>query len=75
MSDNRIYSYFYVYKLAIEIGEPGHKDRNMYYDTKRQKAIEQNLSCEFIRVYPDQENLHCFEAINKIVRHIKQSSN
>ena len=47
----------------------------MYYDTKRQKAIEQNLSCEFIRVDPDQENLHCFEAINKIVRHIKQSSN
>ena len=75
MSDNRIYSYFYIYKLAIEIGESGHKNRNMYYDIKRQKAVEQKFSCEFNRVDPDKENLHCFEAINKIIRRIKQSSN
>ena len=39
----RIDLYFHDYKLAIEIDENGHSDRNIDYTIKRQKAIEQEL--------------------------------
>ena len=41
-------------------------------ETKRQKAIEQELGCKFIRVYPDKEDFDIFWANNEIFRHIKQ---
>ena len=36
----RIDLYFYYYKLAIEVDEKGHKDRNIDHEIKRQKAIK-----------------------------------
>ena len=35
--------YFSKHRLTIEIDEKGHNDRNIDYETKRQKAIEKNL--------------------------------
>ena len=35
--------YFHDYKLAIEINENGHSERNIDYEIKRQKPIEQEL--------------------------------
>ena len=35
--------YFHDYKLAIEINENGHSERNIDYEIKRQKLIEQEL--------------------------------
>ena len=52
----RIGQYFHDYKLAIEIDENGHSDRNIYYEIKGQKAIEQELSSRFIRTDPDTLN-------------------
>ena len=52
----RIDLYFHDYKLAIEIGECGHSNRNIDYQIKRQKAIEQGLGCEFIRIDIDKED-------------------
>ena len=49
----RIDLYFYDYKLAIEVDESGASDRNIDYEIKRQKVIEQELDCEFIRIDPD----------------------
>ena len=46
----RIDSYFLDYKLAIEIDENGHRDRNIDNEMKRQKTIEQELGCKFIRI-------------------------
>ena len=37
----RIDLYFYEYKLAIEIDELGHNDRNTDYEIKRQREIEE----------------------------------
>ena len=37
----RIDLYFHDYKLAIEIDEKGHKDRNIYHEI--QKALEKEL--------------------------------
>ena len=68
----RIDLYFHYYKLAIEIDENGHSHRDINYEINRQKAIEQELSCRFIRVDPDKEDFDIFRAINEIFRHIKQ---
>ena len=66
--------YLHDCKLAIEIDENGHNDRNIDYEIKRQKAIEQELGCKFIRIDPNQEYFDIFRAINEIFRHIKQST-
>ena len=48
----RIDLYFHDYKLAIEVDESGASDRNIDYEIKRQKVIERELGCEFIRTDP-----------------------
>ena len=54
----RIDLYFYEYKLAIEIDELGHNDRNTDYEIKRQREIikikiKKELRCVFIWTNPD----------------------
>ena len=70
----RIDLYFHKYKLAIEVDELGHNDRNIDYEIQRQRAIEKQLRSVFIRINPDEENFNIFRAINKIHRHIKKST-
>ena len=70
----RVYLYFHDYKLAIEIDEKGHKDRNEDDKKQRQKEIETELSCKFIRINPDEDNLNISKVKNKIFRHIKESN-
>ena len=53
----RIDLFFYGYKLAIETDENGHSDRNIDYEIKRQKAIEQELGCKLIRIDLDKKTL------------------
>ena len=68
----RIDLYFHKYKLAIEIDELGHNDRNIDYEKKRQRELERELDCVFIRINPDAADLNIFKEINKIHRHINQ---
>ena len=75
VSGYRMDLYFHDYKVAIEIDENDHSDRNIDYEIKRQKAIEQKLGCEFIRINPGKDEFDIFKAINEFSRHIKQSSN
>ena len=70
----RIDHYFYKHKLAIEVDELGHADRNLSNEIERQKALEKELDCVFIRINPDEENFNIFKEINKIHRHIKKST-
>ena len=70
----RIDKYFNDYKLAIEIDESGHSDRNFDWEIKRKKVIEQKLGCQFIRIDPDKEDFGIFKTVNEIFRHIKQST-
>ena len=65
----RIDLYFHDHKLAIEIDENGHSDRKF----ERQKAMRQEIVCNFIRVDPVKEDYDIFRATNEILRHIKQS--
>ena len=63
--------YFDDNKLATEIDNNGHSDRNIDHEIKRQKAIEQKLGWKFIRVDPDKKDFDIFRAINEIFKHIK----
>ena len=53
----RIDLYFHDYKLAIEINENGLSDRNIDYEMKKQKYIEQELGCKCIRIDIDKKIL------------------
>ena len=45
--------YFPKCKLAIEVDEHGHKDRDQTKENKRQKDLKKYLDCEFIGINPD----------------------
>ena len=62
-------------KLAIQIDENGHSERNIDYGIKRQKAIEQELDCKFIRIDPDKENFCIFKTINETLKHLNNRLN
>ena len=49
----RIDLYFHKYKLAIEVGELRHPDRNVNNEVERQKTLERELNCVFIRINHD----------------------
>ena len=69
---NRTDLYFHKYKLAVEVDELGHCDRNTNYEIGRQEAIKEKLGCVFIRINPNEENFNIFNAIIKIHRYIKK---
>ena len=69
----RIDLYFHKHKLAIEVDELEHTDRNLNNKIERQKVLEKELDCLFIRISPDEKNVNIFKEINKIHRHIKKS--
>ena len=69
----RIDLYFHKYKLVIEVDELGHNDRNIDYEIQRQKALERELNCVFIRINPDAIDFNIFREINKIHRHINKT--
>ena len=48
------------------------KGKNIHYEVQRQKALEKELCCDFIRINPDEKDFNIFKAINKIHRHIKK---
>ena len=50
--------YFHEYKLAIEVDELGNNGRNSDYEIQRQRAVEKELDCVFIRINPDEKKSH-----------------
>ena len=69
----RIDVYFHEYKLAVEVDELGHADRNINNEIERQKALEKEVNFVFIRINPVEKDFNTFKKINKIHRHIKKS--
>ena len=70
----RIDLYFHKHKLAIEVDELGHADRNLNNKNERQNTLERELHCIFIRINPDEKDFNIFKEINKIHRHVKKST-
>ena len=44
--------YFHKHKLAIEVDELGHVDRNLNNEIERQKALEKNLIVYLLELIP-----------------------
>tara|TARA_B110000259_G_C14022343_1_gene403490 strand:- start:2722 stop:3321 length:600 start_codon:yes stop_codon:yes gene_type:complete len=59
--------YFPVQRLAVECDEFGHKDRDIGNELERQKNIENELNCTFIRFNPDSQGFLIENIINKIL--------
>ena len=70
----RIDAYFPKYKLAIEVDKQGYNDRDIDYGIERQKAIDNRLGCELIRINPAKENCNIFVEIGKIQNYITKST-
>ena len=68
----RIDLYFPEHKLAIEYEEHDHKDRDINYEIRQQKFIEDQLNCKFIRCNPDPNNFTTERVLNKIFQYIYQ---
>ena len=67
----RIDLYFHDYKLAVEVDEKGHKDRNIDHEIKRQKALEKELRCEFIRINPNEKDFNILKPLMKYTDKLK----
>ena len=59
----RIDIYFHKYRLAIEVDELEHTDRNLSNEIENQNALEKELNCVFIRINPDEQNFNIFREI------------
>ena len=64
--------YFVKYKLAVEIDEHGHKERDNEKELMRENAIKQKLSCTFIRINPELKDFSITVEINRIFEHMKE---
>ena len=72
----RIDAYFPNYKLAIEVDEQGHKNNDIDYKIERQKGIEKELGCKFIRINPTKENFNIFvEMVEYTILFFSQQKN
>ena len=52
----RIHLYLPDQRLAIEIDEHSHTDRDPSYDEEREMYIKEQLRCKFLRIYPALED-------------------
>ena len=69
----KIDAYFLKYKLAVEVDERGHKVRDLECEIERQKLLEKELVCKFIRINLSTENFNIFNEINRIHNYIVMS--
>lgn len=58
------------YKIAIEVDEIGHSDRNQKYETERENKIKNTLCCRFLRINPHKSNFRITSEIGKLSRMI-----
>ena len=72
LSATELIFFFHKHKLAIEVVELGHAHRNLNNEIQRQKSLERELDCVFIRINPAKKDFNIFKDINKIHRHINQ---
>ena len=66
--------YFPEHKLAVEVDEKAHLDRNEDKDKKGEKEIKEELDCQFIRINPSKERFNINVELGKIHNHIIEST-
>ena len=58
--------YFTEYLSAVEIDEKGHTDRDLIFEEKRQKVLEKQLGCKFIRTNASKEGYNADYETNRV---------
>jgi very-short-patch-repair endonuclease len=58
------------YKIAIEIDENGHSDRDPIYEQRREQHITAHLNCKFLRFNPDEPNFKISRCIATLTHHM-----
>ena len=66
----RIDLYLPDYRLAFEVDENGHKDRDAQYERCREEFIRRTLGCDFLRVNPDASDFNIFKACAQLSKQI-----
>lgn len=67
----RIDMYFIDYKIAVEIDENNHINRDILYEEERELFITNKLKCVFIRFNPNEKLFNIVKIIFKIREYIK----
>ena len=57
-------------KLAIEIDEHNHADRDPSYEKEREMYIKAQLGCKFLRINPDSEGFKLSTCIGRLMKEI-----
>ena len=65
--------YFLKRKLAIEVDELGHKDRDKTKENKRQKDLKEYLDCVYIRINPDEKDFSAYDELGEVQTFIDKS--
>ena len=60
--------YFPKYKLAVEIDELCHANRDFVKENKRQTEIAEYLDCKFIKINPDKKDFSTYDDLGEIYR-------
>lgn len=68
----KIDMYLPQHKIAIEIDEMGHQDRNQQYEILREDGIKSALNCKFLRINPHKSNFRIAAEIGKLTRLLYQ---
>lgn len=71
----RIDLYFPDYKVAIECDEYGHRKYEKENEYKRQKYLEHELNCRFIRYNPDDAKFNIGDVIHQIMMVVYENKN
>ena len=66
----RIDLYLPTLKLAIEIDENNHADRDPSYEQAREERIQEELACKFLRINPDAPDFKLSSWVGRIVSEI-----
>jgi very-short-patch-repair endonuclease len=57
-------------KLAVEIDENNHADRDPCYEQAREERIRAELGCKFLRINPDAPDFKLSSCVGRIVREV-----
>ncbi len=66
----RIDLYLPSQKLAIEIDENNHTDRDPSYERAREERIQEELGCKFLRINPDASDFKLSSCVGRIMREV-----
>ena len=70
---HRIDIYFYKQKLAVEVDENDHNDRDIDKELERERYIKRRLRCEFFRYNPDnKDDYSVFHFIGELTARLQQ---